>query len=216
MGSEMCIRDSEWARIVSRTPQFSNEWAEGWENADLIAQTSLKEIAADSDFCDHSIVEALSQQLPTNTSLVVGNSMAIRDLDAFFPVHSKPLSIYANRGANGIDGQVSTAVGVAHATNSPTVLFIGDLTLLHDLSGLMTARRLDQNLTVVVADNNGGGIFSFLPISASSEVDYNRLFHTPHDLNISDLAPLIGANLHEVANKDDLVHALNTSVGYRG
>ena len=142
--------------------------------------------------------------------------MAIRDLDAFFPVHSKPLSIYANRGANGIDGQVSTAVGIAHATSSPTVLFIGDLTLLHDLSGLMTARRFDQNLTVVVADNNGGGIFSFLPIAASSEVDYSRLFHTPHNLNISDLGPLLGANLHEVSNKDDLVHALNASVGHKG
>ncbi len=206
----------EWARIVSRTPQFSNEWVEGWKNADLMAQSSLKEVVTESVFCDHSIVEALSQQLPTNTSLVVGNSMAIRDLDTFFPVNSKPLSIYANRGANGIDGQVSTAVGITHATSAPTVLFIGDLTLLHDLSGLMTARRFDQNLTVVVADNNGGGIFSFLPIAASSEVDYSRLFHTPHDLNISDLGPLLGANLHEVNNKDDLIHALNASVGHKG
>ncbi|HJP16254.1 MAG TPA: 2-succinyl-5-enolpyruvyl-6-hydroxy-3-cyclohexene-1-carboxylic-acid synthase [Acidimicrobiales bacterium] len=206
----------EWARIVSRTPRFSDEWVKSWETGDLIARNTLNKPATDPIFSDCSIVEALSQQLPTNASLVVGNSMAIRDLDAFLPVDSKPLNIYANRGANGIDGQVSTAVGVAHATNSPTVLFLGDLTLLHDLSGLLTARRLGLNLTVVVADNNGGGIFSFLPISVTPEIDYDRLFHTPHDLNIPDLAPLLGANLHQVKNKGDLLSALNASVGHTG
>lgn len=206
----------EWAQNVLRTPRPSDEWIESWKNADLIARNALSETVSDHSFSDSSIVEALSQQLPTDSSLVVGNSMAIRDLDAFLPVNSKPLNVYANRGANGIDGQVSTAVGVAHATNSPTVLFLGDLSLLHDLSGLMTARRLDLNLTVVVADNNGGGIFSFLPISSAPEIDYNRLFHTPHDLNIPDLAPLLGARLHQVKNEDDLLSALNASVGHTG
>jgi len=206
----------DWAKLVSRSPHFSDDWIDRWKHADSIAAGVLEEVVDESDFCDPMIVKILSQQLPSTASLVVGNSMPIRDLDTFLATNSKHLNIFANRGVNGIDGQVSTAVGVACGMKSPTVLFVGDLTLLHDLSGLISAHRLGLNLTVVVADNNGGGIFSFLPISGSPEVDYQRLFHTPHDLNIQNLGSLVETDVHQVTNQDELSSALNASVGRPG
>jgi 2-succinyl-5-enolpyruvyl-6-hydroxy-3-cyclohexene-1-carboxylate synthase len=118
--------------------------------------------------------------LPDDATLVVSSSMPVRDVEAYAGPRDRPPRTFANRGANGIDGVVSTAVGVALAGPGPTVALVGDLAFLHDVSALVTAHGADLDLTVVVADNRGGGIFSFLePASALDPVTFETLFGTP-------------------------------------
>jgi 2-succinyl-5-enolpyruvyl-6-hydroxy-3-cyclohexene-1-carboxylate synthase len=131
--------------------------------------------------------------------------MPIRDVEAFGLPRDRPPLVLANRGANGIDGVVSTALGVALASEGPTVALVGDLAFFHDVSALMRSERLDADLTVVIADNGGGGIFSFLPpASALDGATFDRLFGTPQTSDpaavaagfgwaVDDLAPGVGA-----------------------
>jgi 2-succinyl-5-enolpyruvyl-6-hydroxy-3-cyclohexene-1-carboxylate synthase len=133
--------------------------------------------------------------------------MPIRDVDAFAPGNAMPLRVLSNRGANGIDGIVSTALGVAVASGQPTVLLTGDLALLHDVGGLLTAHRHDLSLTVVVVNNDGGGIFSFLPIAKATE-HFEPLFGTPHGVDLTHVAALYGATLY----RPDAAPALRSSV----
>ena len=152
-------------------------WAEQWCRAALESafseDTSLTEMRL-----AHDVVAAL----PEGANLFVSSSMPIRDVDAFAPGSGKRLRVLANRGANGIDGIVSSALGMAAASRRPSVLLTGDLALLHDLGGLLLARRHGVPLTVVVVNNDGGGIFSFLPIAQAAEArgHYEALWGTPH------------------------------------
>ncbi len=103
--------------------------------------------------------------MPADATVVIAASMPIRDVETFWPVLDTPPRALANRGANGIDGTISTAYGVAAATGEPTYLLIGDVALAHDVGGLLAGRRLGVPLTIVVIDNAGGGIFDFLPVA---------------------------------------------------
>ena len=126
-----------------------------------------------------------ARALPPNATLVVASSMPVRDVETFFPARDDGPRVLANRGANGIDGTVSTAFGVAAAApHGPAVLLIGDVALAHDVGGLLAATRLGLKLTIVLIDNDGGGIFEFLPVSGEGE-DYVRHVVTPHGLDLS-------------------------------
>jgi 2-succinyl-5-enolpyruvyl-6-hydroxy-3-cyclohexene-1-carboxylate synthase len=130
-----------------------------------------------------SLAYRLVEALPDRSTLVVSSSMPIRDVECFAGPRPRPLRVLANRGANGIDGVVSTALGVSLAADpgdGPTVALVGDLAFLHDVSVLVGAEGTDPDLTVVVADNHGGGIFSFLPPAAVLGPDaFDTLFGTP-------------------------------------
>jgi 2-succinyl-5-enolpyruvyl-6-hydroxy-3-cyclohexene-1-carboxylate synthase len=117
------------------------------------------------------------------------------------------LRVLANRGANGIDGIVSSALGVAAASGRPTVLLTGDLAFLHDVGGLLTASRHQVPLTVVVVNNDGGGIFSFLPIAKATD-QFEALFGTPHGVDLSHAAALYGGRFH----RPESASALRTAV----
>ena len=118
--------------------------------------------------------------IPSEATLVVASSMPVRDVEAFGLPRERPPRVLANRGANGIDGVVSTAIGVALATAGPTVALVGDLAFLHDVSALVGPADAEVDLTVVVADNTGGGIFSFLaPADALDGHSFDQLFGTP-------------------------------------
>ncbi|WP_338471991.1 2-succinyl-5-enolpyruvyl-6-hydroxy-3-cyclohexene-1-carboxylic-acid synthase [Niallia sp. XMNu-256] len=132
----------------------------------------------------------LSELLPENATIFVGNSMPIRDLDSFFHFNQKNIRIMANRGANGIDGTISTALGAA-TTRQSFYLILGDLTFFHDLNGLVAAKLQEINITIILINNNGGGIFSFLPQSDHPK-HFERLFGTPLDLDYRKAVEMYG------------------------
>jgi 2-succinyl-5-enolpyruvyl-6-hydroxy-3-cyclohexene-1-carboxylate synthase len=171
-------------------------FAELWRRVG-IAAAAASEAAFAAMGDDAPLVEPLiAHELPKSTRdgiLVVGSSMPVRDLDAFRPREQRVERIVANRGASGIDGTISTAVGCA-ASGRPTTVLLGDLALLHDLGGLAYVARAQRPLHVVVVNNDGGGIFHFLPIAtdAAAEAHFERLFGTPHGLSFAGAASMFG------------------------
>ena len=137
--------------------------------------------------------------------------MPIRDVETFFPSRPDPPRVLSNRGANGIDGTVSTAFGVAAGADGPTVLLIGDVALAHDLGGLLAARRLGLPLAIVLLDNDGGGIFDFLPVAGEGE-DYERHVATPHGLDFAHAAALYGLVHDPVSTPAELASALDRAL----
>jgi 2-succinyl-5-enolpyruvyl-6-hydroxy-3-cyclohexene-1-carboxylate synthase len=133
--------------------------------------------------------------VPDGATVVVAASMPNRDVETFWPVLEAPPRALANRGANGIDGTISTAYGIAAAApERPTFLLIGDVALAHDLGGLLAGVRTGAPLTIVVIDNAGGGIFDFLPVGRSGNPAYEQHVLTPTGLEVERAAALYGAN----------------------
>ena len=133
----------------------------------------------------------LGRVIPDEANLVVASSMPVRDLEYFWPTSHRGIQVFASRGVNGIDGTLSTALGVAHASDQPTVLLTGDLAFLHDSNGLMSARELKGALTVILINNSGGRIFEHLPI-AEFDPPYERFFSTPPDVDFKTLCAAHG------------------------
>ena len=170
--------------------------------------------AGDSSITEPRLAREVAAALPDDALLFVSSSMPIRDLDAFAPALPEAL-ILANRGANGIDGITSTALGAAIATGKRTAVLLGDVALLHDLSGLIAARRLGASLTLIVPNNDGGGIFHFLPIAAQAEAGtFEALFGTPHGIDLATVAALAGATLHRPQTPAALRSAVRESLGF--
>ena len=134
----------------------------------------------------------LFEHISDGSDLVSGSSMPIRDVDTFFSKTSRDISIFANRGTNGIDGVVSTAFGIQAARNRDTWLLIGDLSFLHDVNGLIISRYEETNVTIVIFNNDGGGIFSYLPQASTGEY-FEKLFGTPTGLTFSHIAAMYDA-----------------------
>jgi 2-succinyl-5-enolpyruvyl-6-hydroxy-3-cyclohexene-1-carboxylate synthase len=177
-------------------------WLALWRDADDAAERAIAEtLVAPDSRTEPGTARAVVASIPDGGSLVVSSSMPVRDVEWYSTVRDG-VSIFSNRGANGIDGVVSTAVGVALA-GTPTVLLIGDVAFLHDINGLLGVDRRGINLCVVVIDNDGGGIFSFLPPATSlSHDEFELLFGTPHGVDLSMLVHAHGVPVLEAA--DDL------------
>ena len=170
-----------------------DDWAGHFQDAEQRVRTTLqRHFEKATSLTEPAVAHHLAAMLPPDANLFVSSSMPVRDLDCFASTSSGPLRVFSNRGANGIDGVVSTALGVAAAATHPTVLLAGDLALWHDLGGLLTAHRSRLSLTIVVLNNDGGGIFSFLPISKVPN-HFEELFATPHGLGFASAAELFGA-----------------------
>ncbi len=167
-------------------------WQASWRDAQRAIQSKLSE--ASKEITEPLIAREFIAALPPHTSVFLSSSMPIRDVDAF-STSTHPLRVFTNRGVNGIDGITSTALGVAAGTHRPTALLIGDVATLHDLSGFLIARRHHLSLTVVVVNNDGGGIFHFLPI-ANRTPHFEELFGTPHGVDLTHVAALANATLH--------------------
>jgi 2-succinyl-5-enolpyruvyl-6-hydroxy-3-cyclohexene-1-carboxylate synthase len=132
-------------------------------------------------------------------------------------VGPEPLRILCNRGANGIDGVTSSALGVAAADLGPVVLLTGDLAFLHDAGGLLAAQRHGLRATVIVLDNDGGGIFSFLPIAEHDEaVHFDEYFRTPHGLDLVNVASAYGARTVRVESWEHLQSGLKEALASEG
>ena len=188
----------------------SLSWLDKWIAAEDSAQKAINAALADEPgLTEPGVARAIYALVPEASHLVVSSSMPIRDVE-WFGAPRDGLRVHANRGANGIDGVVSTAVGVALASRQPTTLLIGDIALLHDVNGLINLASRKIDLRIVVIDNNGGGIFSFLPqAQALDEAKFEKIFGTPHGADIKMLAQAHQINTHELTSISDLAEVLS-------
>ena len=169
-------------------------WADQWTHLNTVARRAVREhLASIDEPFEGKVFSELAHLLPDHAVLYVGNSMPVRDLDAFFPAVPRAIRVLGNRGASGIDGLVSSALGVAAVTPGPVVLVLGDLSFYHDMNGLLAAKRHGLRATIVLLNNDGGGIFSFLPQAAYPE-HFEALFGTPTGLDFRAAAALYGAS----------------------
>jgi 2-succinyl-5-enolpyruvyl-6-hydroxy-3-cyclohexene-1-carboxylate synthase len=176
------------------------EWLATWLQAERVTRETLQTaIAKFAQPFEGRVFTELATLLPEGANLYVGNSMPVRDLDTFFWGCERTLRLVGNRGANGIDGVISSALGFSAASeaNEPTVLVIGDLSFFHDQNGLLAARLHQLNLLIVLVNNNGGGIFSFLPQAAHPQ-HFEQLFGTPTDLDFRLSVQMYGGHFKQV------------------
>jgi 2-succinyl-5-enolpyruvyl-6-hydroxy-3-cyclohexene-1-carboxylate synthase len=179
-------------------PTSDPAWAQAWRTADAAVEASFGALLdGPGPVTEPGVARSVAASVPDGGALVVSSSMPVRDVE-WFATSRDGLTVHANRGANGIDGVVSTAVGVA-ASGTPTALLIGDVAFLHDTNGLLGLGSRDVDLVIVVVDNDGGGIFSFLPQATSLDpARFDQLFGTPHGVDLASLAVAHGLALGTV------------------
>ena len=166
-------------------------YAAVWQRAELSARDILDgSLRAATELIEPKVAWLLAQHLPQATPLFVASSMPVRDLEYFWPVTGRSQRVFFNRGANGIDGTLSTALGVAHG-GKPAVLLTGDLALLHDTNGFLLKPKLRGSLTIVLINNCGGGIFEHLPV-AKFEPPFEEYFATPQTVDFATLCKAYG------------------------
>ncbi|WP_436795685.1 2-succinyl-5-enolpyruvyl-6-hydroxy-3-cyclohexene-1-carboxylic-acid synthase [Actinospongicola halichondriae] len=204
------------AVVLDTVPAVSDEhrpveeWLGAWQTAAAEAAGAIDEVLRDAPMSEPAVARHLTRSLPPGGVLVASSSMPIRDVE-WFGIGRRDLRVVSNRGANGIDGVVSTAVG-SSLTGAKTTLLIGDVAFLHDSNGLLGLADRGVDLTIVVLDNDGGGIFSFLPQRTSLSADrFERLFGTPHGLDLVDVARSLGVE----ASEADVPEALDWKPGVR-
>ena len=191
------------------------EWLGAWQEADRRASEAIAGVLGATELSEPQVAAELGTWLPADTSLVVASSMPVRDVETFFP--SRPGAVprvLSNRGANGIDGTVSTAFGVAAASTGPTVLLTGDVSLAYDVGGLLAARRNGVALVIVVLNNDGGGIFNFLAVSREG-ADFERHVATPHGLDFAHAAALYGCSHCRVTDAGRLREVVESALAAR-
>jgi 2-succinyl-5-enolpyruvyl-6-hydroxy-3-cyclohexene-1-carboxylate synthase len=197
-GIEQLATDS----LSSREPQ----WAAIFRQAETQAQRAFEAIRAER-FFEGAILAEVVKQIPAESLLYVASSLPVRHLDQFVSPRPTSLRVLANRGASGIDGTIASALGAAAAADRPLVLVIGDLAFYHDMNSLLALQRCKVKATIVLINNNGGGIFHRLPI-AKFEPPFTELFVTPHGLNFEPVVRMFGADYVAARTQADLRPAL--------
>jgi 2-succinyl-5-enolpyruvyl-6-hydroxy-3-cyclohexene-1-carboxylate synthase len=196
----------------------SSRWLTTWQQQDqLVRETLHAGLQKFESLFEGRVFSELADLLPEGTNLFAGNSMPVRDLDSFFWSSQQHVRILSNRGANGIDGITSTALGISAASgkDEPTVLVIGDLSFFHDLNGLLAAHLHHLNLTIVLINNDGGGIFSFLP-QANYPEHFEQLFGTPTGLDFHLVVQMYGGQFRRVATWQEFRQAVTDSLASDG
>jgi 2-succinyl-5-enolpyruvyl-6-hydroxy-3-cyclohexene-1-carboxylate synthase len=190
--------DADPARIAQMlleriAPATTFDWLDTWRTVDRLTRAAMvEEMATFDEPFEGRVFADLADLLPDGTTLWASSSMPVRDLDTFYPASERAIRFLSNRGANGIDGVISSALGASTTSAGLTVLAIGDIAFYHDMNGLLAAKLHDLNVTIVLLNNDGGGIFSFLPQAAQPE-HFEALFGTPHGLDFRQAAELYGA-----------------------
>ncbi len=204
---------SDWApiseMISKRSENQERSWLKSWSDAEAKAQRAINNALADEpSLSEPAVARVVYGLAPDHSNLFVSSSMPIRDIE-WFSAPRGELQVFANRGVNGIDGVVSTAVGVALSTKLTTFLLIGDLAFLHDSNGLINLLSRNIDLRIVVIDNCGGGIFSFLPqASTIDSAKFEKVFGTSHNTDLALLAKAHGLTATTVTNFEQLSSAL--------
>ena len=183
----------------------SNAYLNRWQSLDVAGKAQLSTAIEEPSCFEGRTIRELQQHIPDNSQVLVANSMTIRDFDYFWFSGESDAVLYGNRGVNGIDGTVSTALGLA-TNGQPTYLVTGDLSLFHDLNGLAVAKTHNLNLTIILHNNDGGGIFEYLPQKGTKHFDY--LFSTSQGLDYSGAAKLYGCGYTKISSPDELAPVL--------
>jgi 2-succinyl-5-enolpyruvyl-6-hydroxy-3-cyclohexene-1-carboxylate synthase len=177
-------------RLLEAPPPADPHWLELWRNADAAAAGAIERELGD-DLSEPNVARALATTLPASATVFVAASMPVRELEAFWPVRDDPPRVLSNRGANGIDGTLSSALGVAAVSDGPVVALIGDVAFAHDIGGLLAAGRLDLPLTIVLINNGGAAVFDYLAIAGAVDV-YEHHIATATGLDFGAAARLYG------------------------
>ncbi|CAM3769854.1 2-succinyl-5-enolpyruvyl-6-hydroxy-3-cyclohexene-1-carboxylic-acid synthase [Mesobacillus zeae] len=191
-----------------------NGYTRKWCELNNMTKDLLSRVRDTEELSEGKLFHMMAELLPENAVLFVGNSMPIRDLDTFFYFNKKNIRVMANRGANGIDGIISTASGVA-AHSGPLYLVLGDLTFFHDLNGLLASKLNSLNINILLINNNGGGIFSFLP-QASHPKHFEKLFGTPLDLDFRLATEMYGGTFDRISQWDGFREAIEKNMHKNG
>ncbi len=201
-----------WAARVERG---AREPARLWRRADDLAAEAVAEALAEEDeITEPGLHRALGSAHRDGDLVYTASSMPIRDQEAFLPSGAADAAFLCNRGANGIDGLVSSAIGAAVTSGRPTTVLTGDLGLLHDLGGLAALREVEVPVRVVVIDNDGGGIFHFLPQAGSLEgEEFEALLGTPRGVSAERAAYLFGLPHRRLESLGELPAALAAGTG---
>ena len=222
-----------WERFNDDCPQFiqstigrycqyqikncSWQGEHGWQKQLLAWEKQVCDILMqESVYSEGTVAKCCVESIDEGGELFIGNSMPIRDVDMFSLTSSKKIHIYSNRGASGIDGIISSALGMCNNSNNKnSLLLIGDVSFYHDMNGLL-ASRYGANLTIVVINNSGGGIFSFLPIANSGLENFQQYWTTDTDLKINKVADLYNCKYYFAENLNEVKKSIRESFKYKG
>jgi 2-succinyl-5-enolpyruvyl-6-hydroxy-3-cyclohexene-1-carboxylate synthase len=189
-------------RVATEDPPDEDaSWMSGWREASERVGHSLNGIST-TELNEPFVARSVSRNVPHDHGLVVASSMPVRDLDTYAAIGGVPVPVAANRGASGIDGTIATAAGFARGLGRPVTLLIGDLALLHDFNSLAMLR--DVPVVVVVLNNDGGGIFSFLPV-ANHEEFFEPYFGTPQGVGFRPAAEMFGLQYERPETTEEFV-----------
>lgn len=192
----------------------STDFLKKWKEVNNLTKENMIGIKDRSELSESGLFYQLADMLPEGATLFVGNSMPIRDIDSFFLNNNKSIKVIANRGANGIDGTVSTALGAA-LYSKPLYLVLGDLTFFHDLNGLIAAKLYEIDIHIILINNNGGGIFSFLPQSEHPK-NFELLFGTPLNIEFEHAVRMFNGSFMKMADWDHFSEMMNKSSEAKG
>ena len=191
-------------------------WSEIWlRSSSIVRKASGPYLEHGDHITEPGVFAALADCLPPDSLLFTGNSMPIRDLDGFFGQRGSPCRVMGNRGVNGIDGLISTALGAASALERRVFLVLGDLSFFHDMNGLLACGLHNIDATIILINNNGGGIFHFLP-QRDLVRDFEPLFATPTGLDYRAATATYGGRHVHAGAWPVLRAALVESLGHAG
>lgn len=202
------------AATASEAERAADDWLRDWRTADANEDESIASVLGD-ELSEPQVARALTTRLPPDATLFVASSMPIRDVERFTGVRDDAPRVLSNRGANGIDGTVSSAFGTAAVSDGPVVVLIGDVALAHDIGGLLAHTRLGLSLTIVLINNDGGGIFEFLPIAGEQDA-FEEHVATPHGLDFAHAAALYGCTHVLAENLGTFEELLEAALGSGG
>lgn len=196
--------EEQGTTVSQQNPHYLKHWC----NTETQVRAAVDQTMAEmTQFFEGKAAWILSQYLPPRTPLFIANSMPVRDVEFFWSPGNTEIQPWFNRGANGIDGTLSTALGIAHR-NQSAVMLTGDLALLHDTNGFLLNQKLVGHLTIIVINNNGGGIFEMLPIS-DFEPPFEEFFATPQNINFAQLCLTYGVEHQRIQSWQQLQQLLN-------
>jgi len=204
-----------FADLAGRVTPAPPSWLALWQTADHEAHGGLSAALRSEAFPNEpAIARAVWEAAPTGATIYAGSSMPIRDLDSFAGAPRGDIAVLANRGANGIDGLLSTAMGAAASDGRRVIVLAGDLSVFHDVGSLGTLADMDLPVTIIAVNNDGGGIFHFLPQATDLEPDrFETVFGTPHGRSLVPIAEAFGIPSHTVDAEEDLRRAIPLSRG---